>query len=395
MKSAKLAIAPRPMPPVVPLPDAARAGAAKSWRSCRRRSRSSRRRRRRSAARSRPPSSLLFCWRWPGRALGTVDIVASAPGKIVPSGRTKVIQPFETGVVRAIHVRDGAGGQGRRRADRARSDGERRGARPPAQRSCWPRSSTSRGCARRWPAATIRSADFAPPADADPGAGRDAAPAPDQPGRPSSAPSSPRSTASRRRRKPSAPPLRRPSHKLETRDPGAAAARRHAQDADGEGPGLEARLSARRCSSWSSSSRSSASRRASCAKPRPRSPRFARRARQAEAEYRRTPVRRARQGRAEGERARPGADQGRAADQAAAADRAGRRHGAAARGPHGRRRGDAGAGRCWCGAERQPARDRGDGVRTATSASSMPGRRPRSRSIPSISPATACCTARC
>jgi hemolysin D len=39
--------------------------------------------------------------------LGTVDIVAIAPGKIIPTGRTKVIQPFETGVVRAIHVRDG------------------------------------------------------------------------------------------------------------------------------------------------------------------------------------------------------------------------------------------------------------------------------------------------
>ena len=38
--------------------------------------------------------------------LGSVDIVATAPGKIIPSGRTKVIQPFET-VVRAIHVRDG------------------------------------------------------------------------------------------------------------------------------------------------------------------------------------------------------------------------------------------------------------------------------------------------
>jgi hemolysin D len=33
--------------------------------------------------------------------------VASAQGKIIPSGRTKIIQPFETGVVRAIHVRDG------------------------------------------------------------------------------------------------------------------------------------------------------------------------------------------------------------------------------------------------------------------------------------------------
>jgi hemolysin D len=42
---------------------------------------------------------------WTG--VGRVDIVASAKGKIIPSGRTKVIQPFETGVVRAIHVRDG------------------------------------------------------------------------------------------------------------------------------------------------------------------------------------------------------------------------------------------------------------------------------------------------
>jgi hemolysin D len=40
-------------------------------------------------------------------SLGTTDIVATAPGKIVPSGRTKLIQPFETGVVRAIHVQDG------------------------------------------------------------------------------------------------------------------------------------------------------------------------------------------------------------------------------------------------------------------------------------------------
>src|SRR5262249_14586609 len=50
---------------------------------------------------------LLFCaalvWAW----WGTIDIVASATGKIVPSGRTKVIQPFETGVVRATRVPDG------------------------------------------------------------------------------------------------------------------------------------------------------------------------------------------------------------------------------------------------------------------------------------------------
>jgi hemolysin D len=39
--------------------------------------------------------------------IGTVDIVAVAPGKIIPSGRTKTIQPLETGVVRTIQVRDG------------------------------------------------------------------------------------------------------------------------------------------------------------------------------------------------------------------------------------------------------------------------------------------------
>jgi hemolysin D len=50
---------------------------------------------------------LLVCaalvWAW----FGTIDIVASATGKIMPSGRVKVIQPFETGVVRSIRVQDG------------------------------------------------------------------------------------------------------------------------------------------------------------------------------------------------------------------------------------------------------------------------------------------------
>jgi membrane fusion protein, hemolysin D len=40
-------------------------------------------------------------------SLGSVDIIATAPGKIVPTGRSKLVQPFETGVVRAIHVQDG------------------------------------------------------------------------------------------------------------------------------------------------------------------------------------------------------------------------------------------------------------------------------------------------
>lgn len=41
-------------------------------------------------------------------SLGSVDIVAVAPGKVVPNGRTKIIQPFETGVVRAIRIHDGS-----------------------------------------------------------------------------------------------------------------------------------------------------------------------------------------------------------------------------------------------------------------------------------------------
>jgi hemolysin D len=49
----------------------------------------------------------LFCLAVAWASLGTTDIVATAPGKIVPSGRTKVIQPFDTGVVRAINVHDG------------------------------------------------------------------------------------------------------------------------------------------------------------------------------------------------------------------------------------------------------------------------------------------------
>lgn len=40
-------------------------------------------------------------------SLSQVDIVAVAPGKIIPSGYSKTIQPFETGVIAAIHVQDG------------------------------------------------------------------------------------------------------------------------------------------------------------------------------------------------------------------------------------------------------------------------------------------------
>ena len=39
--------------------------------------------------------------------IGEIDIIATAQGKIIPSGHVKVIQPHATGVVRAIHIADG------------------------------------------------------------------------------------------------------------------------------------------------------------------------------------------------------------------------------------------------------------------------------------------------
>jgi hemolysin D len=50
---------------------------------------------------------LLFVLAIAWACLGEIDIVASAQGKIVPSGRIKVIQPLEIAVVRAIRVQDG------------------------------------------------------------------------------------------------------------------------------------------------------------------------------------------------------------------------------------------------------------------------------------------------
>jgi hemolysin D len=39
--------------------------------------------------------------------LGKVDIVAAAPGSVIPAGRSKIVQPLEAGVVRSILVQDG------------------------------------------------------------------------------------------------------------------------------------------------------------------------------------------------------------------------------------------------------------------------------------------------
>jgi hemolysin D len=39
--------------------------------------------------------------------LGKVDVIATAPGHVLPQGKVKVVQPLDTGIVRAIHVQDG------------------------------------------------------------------------------------------------------------------------------------------------------------------------------------------------------------------------------------------------------------------------------------------------
>lgn len=51
--------------------------------------------------------ALLFAFAIAWACIGQIDIISTATGKIIPTGRVKIIQPFETGVVRAIHVHDG------------------------------------------------------------------------------------------------------------------------------------------------------------------------------------------------------------------------------------------------------------------------------------------------
>ena len=47
--------------------------------------------------------AIAFIW----ACFGHLDIIATAEGRIIPSGKVKIIQPFETGVVKQIAVHDG------------------------------------------------------------------------------------------------------------------------------------------------------------------------------------------------------------------------------------------------------------------------------------------------
>src|ERR1043165_9097745 len=50
---------------------------------------------------------LFFVFAVAWACFGHIDIIATAQGKIVPTGRVKVIQPLDAGVVTAIRARDG------------------------------------------------------------------------------------------------------------------------------------------------------------------------------------------------------------------------------------------------------------------------------------------------
>lgn len=49
----------------------------------------------------------FFCLAVIWAVFGSIDIIATATGKIVPTERTKTLQPLESGIVRAIHIHDG------------------------------------------------------------------------------------------------------------------------------------------------------------------------------------------------------------------------------------------------------------------------------------------------
>src|SRR5579872_3035538 len=49
----------------------------------------------------------VFCAALLWASFSRIDIIAAAPGKIIPSGKTKTVQPLESGIVRSILVRDG------------------------------------------------------------------------------------------------------------------------------------------------------------------------------------------------------------------------------------------------------------------------------------------------
>ena len=336
---------------------------------------------------------LLFCaalaWAW----WGTIDIVASATGKIVPSGRTKVIQPFETGVVRSIEVQDGQvvkAGDVLIELDPTMNAAER-----DHQRSDLLAEQLN---VARLHAALAGGDDPLGRFPAAPRCGSDAGQ------HPTGAPAQPGERTrgqdrgiDRQQAQKEAERATIGSHDREARgaDSGHPAARRHAQDADGQGSGLEADLSTRRCSSWSSSRRNSSFRRAVVQEAEAAVAAIRETRRQAEAEYRHT---------LSDELAKTEQKASGLAQELIKAEQKTRlqRLTAPVDGMVQQLAIHTVGGVVTpaqallvAGAERQPARNRGDGLEPRHRLRPCPDRPWRSRSIPSTSPVTASCTARC
>jgi len=110
--------------------------------------------------------ALVFALAW--ACIGRIDIIATAQGKIVPTGRTKTIQPLEAGTVTAIHVADGdkvREGDALVEIDRTISTSERNRIGIERLRA---RLDVARLTALRAGFATMSAVDFAPPPEAPP-----------------------------------------------------------------------------------------------------------------------------------------------------------------------------------------------------------------------------------
>ena len=273
-------------------------------------------------------------------SIGRIDIVATAPGKIVVAGGTKVIQPFDTGVIKAIHVRDGQrvkAGDSLIELDPTITDSERA-------------HLQSDLMSARLDVARLNASlgdlndplkDFVPPGKGRGLAARDAAQPAAEPGRRAARQAHARSIASWRRKKPSGRRSPPPSRSSRRRSPTSSS-----------GSTSASTWSTR---SWAPSSpisrTSSSSPRRSYEAGRAESPtrrrrRRSPRGRAAGADGGRVPAHPFRE-LDEAERKADGLEQdvikAEQRSQAPDPDRAGRRRGAAARGAHGGRGGHAGA----------------------------------------------------
>jgi hemolysin D len=100
-------------------------------------------------------------------SFGHIDIIATAQGKVVPTGRVKVIQPLESGIIASINVRDGdrvKQGDVLLAMDQTVSGAERDRIRPELQRARLDVARLS-ALSAALHHGEVRPGDFAPPPD--------------------------------------------------------------------------------------------------------------------------------------------------------------------------------------------------------------------------------------